>query len=156
VVHSPPGPWDMWQHQSSPLRKVEPRAVGHIAAPELTSSRRQGLELRDTWQRRSSPQQGGEVRGRGTLGSTGAHLSMEARSEAMGHVVAPEPTSTGRCGHMVAPELTSQEGRARSQGTRGSARAHLSTEARSWAAGHMVAPEPISAGRCGPKLQLTW
>jgi hypothetical protein len=29
------GPWDMWQHWSSSLRKAEPRAVGHVAAPEL-------------------------------------------------------------------------------------------------------------------------
>jgi hypothetical protein len=37
-------------------------------------------------------------RGHGTRVSTGAHLSKEARSEAMGHVVAPEPTSARRCG----------------------------------------------------------
>jgi hypothetical protein len=29
-------------------------------------------------------------------------------------------------------------------------------EVRSRAAGHVVAPEPTSAGRCGLKLQLTW
>jgi hypothetical protein len=53
--------------------------MGHMAALELTSSRKQGLKLRDTWQRRSSPKQGGEV-------------------WAVGHVVAPERTSAGRCG----------------------------------------------------------
>jgi hypothetical protein len=49
------------------------------------------------WQRWSSPQQGGEVRGHGTRDSVGAHLSTEARSGAAGHVVASEPTSVGRC-----------------------------------------------------------
>jgi hypothetical protein len=71
------GPWDTWQHWSSPLRKAEPEAMRHVAAPELTSSRRQGLELRDMWQRQSSPQQGGEVRGRETHGDTGSHLCRE-------------------------------------------------------------------------------
>jgi hypothetical protein len=33
-----------------------------------------------------------------TRGSTGAHLSKEVRSGAVGHVAAPEPTSVGRCG----------------------------------------------------------
>jgi hypothetical protein len=31
-----------------------------------------------------------------------------------------------------------------------------SNEARSRAMGHMAAPEPTSAGRCGLNLQLTW
>jgi hypothetical protein len=57
---------------------------------------------------------------------------------------------------VAAPELPSQEGRAWSHGTHGSAGAHLSTEVRSGAAGHVVALEPTSAGRCGPKLQLMW
>jgi hypothetical protein len=81
---------------------------------------------------------------------------MEARSGTVGHMVTPVPISGVRCGYVAASELTSQEGRARSQGTRGSAGAHLSTEVRSGAVGHMVAPEPTSAGRCGPKLQLMW
>jgi hypothetical protein len=51
--------------------------MGHVVAPELTSSRRQGPELRNTWQRRSSPQQGDEVRGRGTRDGAGAHLCRE-------------------------------------------------------------------------------
>jgi hypothetical protein len=38
-------------------------------------------------------------------------------------------------GHVAAPELPSREGRALSRGTRGSAGAHLSKEARSGAAG---------------------
>jgi hypothetical protein len=49
VVHSPPGAVDTWQHQSSSLREAEPEAMGHVAAPELTSPGRQGLELRGTW-----------------------------------------------------------------------------------------------------------
>jgi hypothetical protein len=81
-------PWDTWQYRSSPLRKAEPRAMGHVAAPELTSSRRQCLELRDTWQRRSSPQQGGEVQGRGTRGGVGAHLCTEVWSEATAYAAA--------------------------------------------------------------------
>jgi hypothetical protein len=92
------GPWSTWQHRSSPLGKVDPRAMGHVAAPELTLSGRQGLELRDMWQHRSSHYQGGKVRSRGTRGSTGAHLNKEARSGAAGHVSAPKPTSAGRCG----------------------------------------------------------
>jgi hypothetical protein len=98
VIHSPPG------------------GVGHVAAPELPSQEgrapsrgtrdstgapllgRQSPEPWDMWQRRSSPQQGGEVRGHGTRGSAGAHLSKEARSGTAGHVAAPEPTSAERCG----------------------------------------------------------
>jgi hypothetical protein len=45
----------------APLRKAELGAVGHVTAQELTSSSRQGPELRNTWQRRSSPQQGGKI-----------------------------------------------------------------------------------------------
>jgi hypothetical protein len=57
---------------------------------------------------------------------------------------------------VAAPELTSQKGRSWSQVTRGSIGAHLRMEVRSGAAGYMVASEPISAGRCGSRLQLTW
>jgi hypothetical protein len=60
-------------------------------------SRRQSLEPWDTWQHRSSPQQGGEVWSRGTRDGAGAHLSKEARSGLIWHVVVPEPTSTDRC-----------------------------------------------------------
>jgi hypothetical protein len=61
--------------------------------------------------------QGGRARSHGTRDSAGAHLGRKARSEAekcvaapefnsarktrpeaVGHVVAPEPTSVGRCG----------------------------------------------------------
>jgi hypothetical protein len=98
VVHSPLG------------------AVGHMAAPELPSqegralshgahgstgaplSGRQSPEPWDTWWHRSSPQQGGEVWGRGTRGSAGAHLSKEARFRAEGHMVTPELTSARRRG----------------------------------------------------------
>jgi hypothetical protein len=67
--------------------------MGQVVVPELTSSRRQGLELRDTWQRQSSPQQGSEVQVRGTHGSAGAHLCSEVRSGAEGHVAATEFSS---------------------------------------------------------------
>jgi hypothetical protein len=78
----------MWQHQSSPLGEAEIRAMGHVAAPEPTSAGRWGSELRDTWQRWSSPQQGGEVWGSRTRGCVGAHLGRQARSGAAGHVAA--------------------------------------------------------------------
>jgi hypothetical protein len=74
----------------------------------------------------------------------------------VGHMTAPEPTYARRCGHVAASELTFQKDRARSQGTRGNARAHLSMEARSEATGHVMPPEPTSVGRCGLKLQLMW
>jgi hypothetical protein len=86
VVHSPSGPWNTWKHRSSPLRKAEPGAMRHMAAPELTSSRRQGLKPKNTWQCRSSPQQGGVVRGRGTHGDTRAHLCRKVWSEATVYV----------------------------------------------------------------------
>jgi hypothetical protein len=73
------GPWDTWQHRSSPLRKAEPRAVGHVAALEL-------------------PSQEGRAQSPGTRGSAGAHLSKEARFGAEGHVAAPELTSARRRG----------------------------------------------------------
>jgi hypothetical protein len=70
--------------------------VRHVAAPELTSARRRGSELRDTWRRWISSQQGGEVRGHTTRGSAEAHLSKEARFGATGHMVAPELTLARR------------------------------------------------------------
>jgi hypothetical protein len=106
-----PGPWDTWQHWSSPLRKAELGAGGHVAAPELPSqegrarshgtrgstgshlSGRQSPDLRDMWQRQSSPQHGGEVRGRGTRGGAGAHLCREVWSEATAYVTAHGCTS---------------------------------------------------------------
>jgi hypothetical protein len=62
---------------------------GSIGAP---LSRRHSLDPWDTWQRRSSPQQGGEVQGHETCGSAGAHLSKEARFRAEEHMAAPELT----------------------------------------------------------------
>jgi hypothetical protein len=53
-----------------------------VAAPELNSARRRGPGPWATWQHRSSPQQGDEVRGRGTHGGSGAHLCREVWSEA--------------------------------------------------------------------------
>jgi hypothetical protein len=37
-------------------------AKGHVVASELTSTGRQGLELRDMWQHQSPPQQGDRLR----------------------------------------------------------------------------------------------
>jgi hypothetical protein len=59
-------------------------------------------------------------------------------------------------GHMAASELPSQEGRVRSSRTRGSARAHLSKEARSGAAGHVAASELTSVRRRDPRLPDAW
>jgi hypothetical protein len=59
VVHSPLG------------------VMGYVAAPEPISAGRRGPELRNTWQRRSSP-------------------LVEVEPGAMGHVAASEPTSTER------------------------------------------------------------
>jgi hypothetical protein len=110
------------------------------------------------WQHRSSPL--GEAR-LGPRGRAGAHLGREARSGAEEHMTAPEPTSAGRRG----PELrnmwrrrssTQQGDEARGHGPRGSTGVHLSKEVRSGATGHVAASKSTSAGRCGPKVQLTW
>jgi hypothetical protein len=45
------------------------------------------------WQRKSSPQQGGKVRGRGTRGGARAHLYREVWSEATAYVAARGWTS---------------------------------------------------------------
>jgi hypothetical protein len=52
-------------------------AKGHVTAPEL-------------------PSQEGRAPSPGTRGSVGAHLSKEARSEAVGHMAAPELTTARR------------------------------------------------------------
>jgi hypothetical protein len=57
---------------------------------------------------------------------------------------------------MVAPELPSQEGRARSPGTCGSAGAHLSKEVRLDAEEHVAAPELTSVRMRGPGPWDTW
>jgi hypothetical protein len=43
-------------------REVRSKAKEHVTAMELNSIRRRGPGPHDTWQHRSSPQQGGEVR----------------------------------------------------------------------------------------------
>jgi hypothetical protein len=53
---------------------------------------------RDTWQHRSPPQPEGEVQSHRIHDSAGAHLDREARSEAIGHVAVPKPTSARRRG----------------------------------------------------------
>jgi hypothetical protein len=62
----------------------------------------------------------------------------------------------GTVGYVATPELSSWGGRARSHGTRGSARAHLGKEARSEAEEHVAAPELNSARRQGPRSRDTW
>jgi hypothetical protein len=71
--------------------------MGHVTASEPTSAGMRGPKLRNMWQRRSSTQQGGEARDHRTRGSTGAPLSKEVRSGAVGHLAAPKPTYVGRC-----------------------------------------------------------
>jgi hypothetical protein len=122
-------------------------AVRHVTVPEPTSTGRWGPEPYVTWHHQSSPQLGGEVQSHRTHGNIGAHLSREVRYRGIGNVVAPEPTSTGRWGSelrgMWQRRSPSQpKGEVRSHRTRGSARAHLSWEVKSGAAGHVTAPKP--------------
>jgi hypothetical protein len=63
-------------------------AEERVAPPELNSARRRGSGPQATWEHRSPPQQGGEVRGRGTRGGSRAHLCREVWSEATAYVVA--------------------------------------------------------------------
>jgi hypothetical protein len=79
-------------------REVRSRIIGHVAATEPTSAGRRGPEPWDMWQRQSLPQPGGEVQKHGTHRSAGAHLSQKARSRAIVHVAASEPTSTEKRG----------------------------------------------------------
>jgi hypothetical protein len=65
-----------------PGREARSGAEELMVAPELNSARRRGPGPHDTWLHWSSPQQGGEVRGRGTRGSSGPHLCMEVCSKA--------------------------------------------------------------------------
>jgi hypothetical protein len=65
------------KHFFIPVVHIPSGAVGHVAALKL-------------------PSQEGRAPSCGTRGSTGAHLSNEARSGATGHVTVPEPTSVGR------------------------------------------------------------
>jgi hypothetical protein len=53
----------------------------------------------------------------------------------------------GAVGYVAASELSSQGGRARSDGSHGSTRAHIVREARSRSEGHVAAPELTSARR---------
>jgi hypothetical protein len=69
-------------------REARSGAEEHMPAPKLNSARRRGPGPRDTWQHRSSPQQGGEVRGHGTRGGSGAHLCRDVWSEATACVAA--------------------------------------------------------------------
>jgi hypothetical protein len=78
------------------IKEARSRVEGYVAAPELTSARRQGPGPRDTWWRWSPPLQGGEVWGRRTRGNIGAHLPKEARSGAEGYMTVPELASARR------------------------------------------------------------
>jgi hypothetical protein len=67
-------------------KEVKSRATGHVTAPKLTSARRRGSKLRDTWRRQNSPQQGGEVQSHGTCGGSGVYLYREVWSEVTAYV----------------------------------------------------------------------
>jgi hypothetical protein len=62
----------------------------------------------------------------------------------------------GAMGHVGALKLPRRGGRARSHGTRGSTRTHLSKEARPGAKGHMAAPKLTLARRRGLGPWDTW
>jgi hypothetical protein len=87
---------DTWHRQSPPQLGGE--VWRHVAAPEPTPVGKGGPETQDMWQCRSPPQPKDEVQSHRTRGSVGVHLSREMRSGAIGHVAAPEPTSTRRLG----------------------------------------------------------
>jgi hypothetical protein len=61
-------------------------AIRHVTALEPTPTEMRDPEPYDKWQRQSPPQLGGEVQSHRTRGSTGPHLSWEARSGAVRHV----------------------------------------------------------------------
>jgi hypothetical protein len=64
----------------------------HMAALEPSQVGRRGLKPRDTWQRRSPPEQGSRVQSSGARGCAEGLLSREARSGVVGHVaVRPAP-----------------------------------------------------------------
>jgi hypothetical protein len=69
-------------------REARSGAEERMAAPELNLARRQDPGPRATWEHWSSPQQGGEVRDRGTCGGSRAHLCREVWSEATTYVAA--------------------------------------------------------------------
>jgi hypothetical protein len=130
MVHSPPGTvGDMAAPKLPSQEGIAPSRGTHDNTGALLS-KMQSPEPWDTWQRRSSPQHGGEVWGRGIRGSAGAHLSKEARFGAKGHVVAQELTSARRRGpgprdtwRLQNPPL--QGGVVRSYSLRGSAWKHV-------------------------------
>jgi hypothetical protein len=74
-------------------REARSRAEERVMAPELNSARRRGTGPRATWEHRSSPQQGGEVRGHGTRGGSRAHLCTEVWSVSTACVAAHGCTS---------------------------------------------------------------
>jgi hypothetical protein len=75
-------------------REARSEAEESMATLELNSARRRGPGPRATWQHRSLPQQGGEVRGRGTRGGSEAHLCREVWSEVTAYVAARGCTSS--------------------------------------------------------------
>jgi hypothetical protein len=98
VVQGPPGAMGYVAALQFPSQEGRASSRGTHGSTEAPLSGRQSPEPWDTWQRRSSSQQGGEVRGCQTHDSAGAHLSKEARFGAEGHMVASELTLARRRG----------------------------------------------------------
>jgi hypothetical protein len=74
-------------------REARSRVEKRVAAPELNSARRQGPGPRATWQHQSSPQQEGDVWGRGTHGGSEAHLCKKVWFKATTYVATRGYTS---------------------------------------------------------------
>jgi hypothetical protein len=87
---------DMATSKPFPGRDTRSEAIGHMTTSKPIPTGKRGPEPWNMWRHRSPPQPGGEVRSHWTHGSTGAHLGREVTFGAVGHVVALEPTSTGR------------------------------------------------------------
>jgi hypothetical protein len=83
-----------------PSREVGSGAAAHVAALEHSAGR-WGPEVLYTRRRQSPVEQGGWVWSCRTHGSPGALLGWEAGSGAAGHMVVPEPSSTGKWGPEV-------------------------------------------------------
>jgi hypothetical protein len=67
------------------------KTVGHVTVLESSQVGRQHSEPRDIWQRRSPPEQRGEIQSHGIRGSAGVLSSSETEYKVVGHVIAPEP-----------------------------------------------------------------
>jgi hypothetical protein len=88
VVHSPPGVVGHMPAPKLPSQEGRAPSRGAYGSTGAPLSGRQRPEPWDMWQRRSSPQQGGEIQSHGTHGGVRAHLCREVWSEATAYVAA--------------------------------------------------------------------